>query len=65
MRGRAQLARLYRKNGQFREAEAIEAQLLKLLAVADPDYPLLKELQARQSQSTSPHVLASPLTTPR
>jgi hypothetical protein len=38
MRGRAELARLYRKNGQIREAEAIEAHLLKLLAVADADH---------------------------
>jgi len=42
--GRVQLARLYRKNHQVREAEAVEAHLRTLLAVADPDYPLLKEL---------------------
>jgi tetratricopeptide (TPR) repeat protein len=51
MRSRAHLARLYRKNGQIREAEAVEAQLLKLLAVADPDYPLLKELEARRTRN--------------
>jgi hypothetical protein len=34
-----QLARLYRKNHQVREAEAVEAHLRTLLAVADPDYP--------------------------
>jgi serine/threonine-protein kinase len=50
MRNRAQLARLYRKNGQLREAEAVEAHLLKLLALADPDYALIKELNARQSK---------------
>jgi serine/threonine-protein kinase len=48
MRHYAQLGRLYRKNGQTREAEAVEAHLLKLLTVADPDYPLLLELRARQ-----------------
>jgi serine/threonine-protein kinase len=44
---RAELARLYRKKGQLREAEAVEAHLLKLLAAADPDFPLLQELRAR------------------
>jgi tetratricopeptide (TPR) repeat protein len=48
MRHRSQLARLYRKNGQTREAEAVEAHLLKLLAVADPHYPLPLELRARR-----------------
>ena len=48
MAGRAHLARLYRKIGRGREAEAIEAHLLKLLAVADADFPLLQELRARQ-----------------
>jgi Domain of unknown function (DUF1897) len=52
MRGRAQLAALYRKNGQIREAEAVEAQLLKLLAVADADYPLLLELRGRAGTPT-------------
>ena len=46
-RDRAQLARLYRKNGQEAEARAIESHLLKLLAVADADHPLLGELRAR------------------
>ena len=48
MRHRSQLARLYRKNGQTREAEAVEAHLLKLLTVADQDYRLLLELRARR-----------------
>jgi tetratricopeptide (TPR) repeat protein len=51
-RGRAQLARLYRKNGQTGEAEAVESQLLKLLAVADADYPLLLELRGRTGAPT-------------
>lgn len=45
---KAQLARLYRKNGQERKARAIEDRLLKMLAVADADHPLLKELRARR-----------------
>ena len=44
---RAQLARLYRKSGQEAEARAIESHLLKLLALADADQPLLRELRAR------------------
>ena len=43
----AQLARLYRKNGDEAKARVIEERLLKLLAVADTDHPLLKELRAR------------------
>jgi serine/threonine-protein kinase len=46
VRARAQLARLYRKNGQDAEARTIEAHLLKLLSVADKDDPLLLELRA-------------------
>ena len=59
MRNRAQLARLYRKNGQLREAEIVEAHLLKLLALADPDYALIKELNARGGLASSRR--ASPL----
>jgi serine/threonine-protein kinase len=47
MTGRAHLARLYRKTGRGREAEAVEAHLLKLLAHADSNFPLLRELRAR------------------
>jgi hypothetical protein len=46
LRSVAQLARLYRKNRQERKAIAIEDRLLKHLAVADADHPLLKELRA-------------------
>ena len=53
MRGRAQLARLYRKNGQLREAEGVETHLRKLLALADPDCALIKELNARISERVS------------
>ena len=44
----AQLARLYRQKRQDREARAIETRLLKLLAFADADHPLVMELKARQ-----------------
>jgi|SoiMethySBSTD1v2_1073268.scaffolds.fasta_scaffold284697_4 tetratricopeptide (TPR) repeat protein len=46
---RARLARLYRKTGNVGKAEGVEAHLLKLLALADPDFPLLKELRARSN----------------
>ncbi len=46
LRSYAQLARLYRKTGQDQKAIAVENRLLKLLAVADADHPLLKELKA-------------------
>ncbi len=39
------LARLYRRGGRSSEAQRIEAELLKLLAVADADHPILLELQ--------------------
>lgn len=48
LRGRAQLVRLYRKSGQVDEARGVEDQLLKLLAVADADHPLVAELKARR-----------------
>jgi len=51
MRGRAQLARLYRRNGQRPEAEAVETHLRKLLALVDPDDPLLEELIHAQSEA--------------
>jgi hypothetical protein len=43
MLNRARLARLYRKTGNVGKAEGVEAHLLKLLALADPDFPLLQE----------------------
>lgn len=46
LRSNARLARLYRKTGQDQKAIAVENRLLKLLAVADADHPLLKELKA-------------------
>ncbi len=49
MRTQAKLAELYRRVGRDEKAPAIEAELLKLLKYADPDYPLLQDLRARQS----------------
>jgi tetratricopeptide (TPR) repeat protein len=42
------LARLYRKAGRAADAHRIEAELLKLLAIADADHPILLELQPSQ-----------------
>jgi tetratricopeptide (TPR) repeat protein len=47
MRVQKRLADLYRTLGRNREAEAVEADLLRVLATADPDFPLLVELRAR------------------
>jgi DNA-binding winged helix-turn-helix (wHTH) protein len=49
MRTELQLADLYRETGRLPEAEKIEEELLKLLAYADPDYPLLGQLKQRYS----------------
>ncbi len=48
LRANAQLASLYRRNGQEDKARAIEARLLKLLAHADADHPLAAQLKARR-----------------
>ena len=40
---------LYRKIGRDEEAREIEAELLKLLAYADPDHPILRQLRATQA----------------
>jgi hypothetical protein len=50
MNARAELAALYRRVGREQEARAIEDHLLALLAVADPDHPLLLELHERASR---------------
>ena len=47
IQSRAQLAGLYRKSGQEVQARALEAQLLKLLELADADHPLLRQLKSR------------------
>ena len=48
MQASAQLAQLYREDGQAERARPIEDDLLKFLALADPDYPLLRQIRARQ-----------------
>ena len=48
LRANAQLARLYRKSGEEAKAREIEARLLKLLAAADADHPLVLELHGRR-----------------
>ena len=46
-------AELYRKIGRDEEAREIEAELLKLLAYADPDHPILRQLRATQALAAS------------
>ena len=48
LRASAQLASLYHGNGQEDRAQAIEAQLARLLAHADADHPLAAQLKARR-----------------
>jgi tetratricopeptide (TPR) repeat protein len=47
LRNEARLSGLYRRMGRNSDARKIEDGLRKLLAVADPDHPILKELNAR------------------
>ncbi len=42
-------AELYRKVGREEEAQEIEGELLRLLAYADPDHPILFQLRATQA----------------
>jgi tetratricopeptide (TPR) repeat protein len=44
LRSRFELARLYRSVGRVEDARAVEADLRKLLALADADHPILLEL---------------------
>jgi tetratricopeptide (TPR) repeat protein len=55
-RNRYQLAWLYRKTGREAEARAIEAELLKLLAFADADHPILVALKASRGTAVSSSV---------
>jgi hypothetical protein len=45
MRLRADLSTLYRATGLASEARSIEQDLLARLALADPDFPLLREIK--------------------
>lgn len=49
MRDQMDLAQLYRRLGRYNDAERIERELRKLLIFADPDYPMLVELNRLQS----------------
>ncbi len=40
----AQLAQLYRDMGQHEDARKLEDELRRLLALADPDHPILRQL---------------------
>jgi len=44
LRLQAQLAQLYREMGQNEDARKIEDKLRRLLALADPDHPILRQL---------------------
>lgn len=48
-----QRAKLYRKVGRDAEAREIEAELRKLLAYADPDHPLLRQLNRSQASAAT------------
>lgn len=45
LRMKARLAQLYRKVNRLDDAQRIEAELLRLLAYADPDHPILSQLR--------------------
>jgi len=53
LRVRFLLAQLYRKVGRGQEAQEIEADLLKLLAYADPDHPILRQLKWAEAAATT------------
>ena len=46
LRVQGHLAQLYREMGRDEEAGTIEAELRSLLAYADPDYPILRQLES-------------------
>jgi tetratricopeptide (TPR) repeat protein len=48
LENRLELARLYRGVGRGRDAQVVEAELSKLLALADSDHPILLELRRLQ-----------------
>ena len=47
-------AELYRQLGRGEEALEIEDELRRYCAYADPDFPLLQELEARERLATAP-----------
>jgi tetratricopeptide (TPR) repeat protein len=52
LRNQLQRARLYRETGRERDARAIEGELRKLLALADSDHPILRELERLRASET-------------
>ena len=51
----------YRQLGRDQEAEALEAELLRMLAYADADHPIVRQI--RESQDSRPHLSdAAPVT---
>ncbi|HKT33609.1 MAG TPA: tetratricopeptide repeat protein [Nitrospira sp.] len=54
MRTQLKLAQLYREAGRMQDAERVEDELGKLLAYADPDFPMLVELKRLQSDAGEP-----------
>ncbi|RPH59614.1 MAG: hypothetical protein EHM89_10370 [Acidobacteria bacterium] len=48
---RDNLAELYRQMGRIEEADAIDKNLLRLLAVADADHPVLVRIKARRGKA--------------
>jgi serine/threonine-protein kinase len=46
---RDRLSNLYRSMGRVKEADEIDAELLKVLAVADTDHPVFARIKARQN----------------
>ena len=53
MKTQLRLAQLYRKVGRGEEARGIEAEMRKLLALADPDFPILRKLQHPKSPAVA------------
>ena len=53
LRLEAERAQLNRELGRDEKAAELEAQLLQLLARADPDHPILRELKARRAAVTT------------
>lgn len=57
VRNELRLAELYHDAGRDKDAAPLEAELDKLLSVADPDFPVLVRLKALEAKtrSTAPH----------
>ena len=53
MRTQLQLAQIYREMGRNQDAQTVEAELRKLLAYADPNHPILVELNRTKTIATA------------